>query len=322
MDSNDQGLQNGGAPPEPSQIPEGDNPVPSQENTGQLTDQELEQKLPDQDDRGVPTENVLGEMRRKMDKVMEELTSLKSMQHNSYQQPQQFQQVQQPYQQPNMQEQQAPQRQEQVAPRNADEVADIIDRECRDKYGAAFNAGTADYWEIEKFRDKRRTELSQAMVNARIKSVEATNVIKTEREKSFGRISGLYPDLINIQSNLAQAVLREAGRRAYTMGMSPQAYLEKDPYAIESITPMVASQLGIGAKAQSQPKIIPRQPNLPPSNFPGKQTQVQNDVKPTQADIDFGKRFKVDPKALAKVRNTSKNPEDNSFIDESGILYS
>lgn len=307
-----QGLQVDGNSPEPSQNLEGNVPVPSQEDTGQLTDQELQDMLPEQDDRGVPAKNVLSEALRKIDKLTETVNNLQSAQ---YQQPQPFQQ---PYQQPNYQ-QQVPKQQEQIIPNSADEVADIIDRECRDKFGAAFTAGTADYWEIERFRDKRRTELSQAMLDMRIKSVETNNVLKTERERSFARIVGLYPDLNSIQSPLTQTVFNEVNRRASLMGVSPQTYLERDPYVIESIAPLAAAQLGINAKAQGQPRIVPRQPNLPPNNFPGRQTKAKEGIKPTQDEVDFGKRFGIKPESLAKAKQKSS---DEGFVDESGLLYS
>ncbi len=312
-DAQNQGLQNDGDPLEPSQNLEGNDPDPSQDDTGQLTDQQLQDVLPDQDDRGVSAENVLGEMRRKMDKLIEEISTLKSNQP----QPQQFQQ---PYQQPDYQQQsQQDQRQsEQAIPRSPEEIAKIVDQEVRAKYGEAIRSGTLnDPFEMLTFQNKRTLELN-ALMSSNLNSVQS------ERFSSETRIKNVYPDLGNPQSQLAQGVLSELNRRAHTMRMTPQQLYEQDPYVFESIAPMVASRLGINAKAQRQPKIVPKQSNLPPSNFGGKQTVVQNGAKPTENDIEFSKRFGIKPESLVKVREASKNSgtDDNSFIDSSGRLYS
>lgn len=303
-DLQNQGLTQDGTPPEPSKPEEGKIPVPSQEDIDQVTNQELEKMLPDQDERGVPKENVLGELRRKMDEMMKDLSNIKSQ---AYQPQQQYQQPipQQPYQQP--------QPSQQVIPKTPEEIAEIVDKESREKFGEAFNNGTANYWEIRKFENKRFAELNRAMMST-------VNSIQAERSNSISRIMNIYPDLGNPQSQLSQGVLNELNRRAFVRGVTPQSLYEQDPYVLESIAPMVASQYGIGAKTQG-PKIQPRSNNsLPPQDFQGKQTIAKEDNKPTQADINFGKRFNVKPKTLADIRKNSPNPKE--FIDESNILLS
>jgi hypothetical protein len=318
QEPNDQGLPNDGTSPEPSQNLEGNDPVPSQENTGQLTDQDMQQMLPDQDDRGVPAENVLSEMRRKMDKMMDEVSSLKlSQQHNPYQQPQQFQQ---PYQQPNMQQQPQPQ---QIIPRDAEEIADIVDRECREKFGNAMATGTIeDYYREQRFRDKRRTELSESMMDEKFKSFRTNNYVQSERNSSENRIKGLYPDLNDLQSPLMMGVVNEVRRRADVYGVDPTSLYEKDPYLLESIAPVIANQIGIVAKAQNAPRIRQQQSSLPPKNFEGRQTPVQAKEKPSNEDVLFAQRFGIKPESLVKARNGADVNDPTMFIDKSGKLYS
>lgn len=314
MDPNDQGSQTDGNSPEPSQTQEGDNPVPSQEDAGQVTDQELEQMLPDQDDRGVPKENVLSEVRKKMDKVMEELNALKTLQSSFYQQPQPLQQGQQPYQQPNLQNQQQSQ---QIIPKDGREIAEIVRRESEEKFGV--NLENANYYELRAFENQRFAELNQAMTNESIKSMQTNNTIQGERNKSENRIKDLYPDLNNLQSPLARSVVNEIQRRAYARDIDPRKLYSQDPYLIESVAPSVALQMGIAAKAQTQTKIKPRQPGLPPNNFEGRQIKPQEKIRPTQEDIIFGKKFGVKPESLAEVR---EKPDPTMFIDETDMLLS
>jgi hypothetical protein len=306
---NDQGLQPDGISPEPSKDIEGNNPAPSQDDTGQVADQVTDQ-IPDQDDRGVPAENVLGEMRRKIDKVMGEFEEFKLNQ--SYQQSQNIQQ-QQPYQPPQQTYQQPQQQPQRIVPRTPDEIADIVDREMQEKYGEAFQNGTANYFEMQRFQNKRTAELTSAMMST-------SNSLQAERQNSFGRVVNLYPDLNNVNSNLARGVFNEINRRANVMGVNPQSYLERDPYAFESITPFVASQMGIGAKVQNGVKVQARPNNMPPSNFPGQETPKPKEIKPTQADVNLEKRFGVKAKTLATMRE--KSPGSSVFVDESNILIS
>lgn len=294
-----QGLQTDGNSPEPSQKPEGNNPDPSQEKTDQLTDQELEQMLPDQDGRGVPKENVLSEVLRKINKLTDDITSLKSA-SQSYRQSQSY--SQQPYQQPVQQQSQS---QIQIIPRNPAEIAEIVDKEAREKYGEAFIQGQVDYWELQKFQNKRVAELSNLMMRN-------VNNIQTERFNSLSRIKGLYPDLNNINTPLTQAVFNEINRRAISMGLTAQEYVEKDPYVFESVTPSVASQLGIGVKVQTQPKLKPKQSNLPPNSFEGRQTIPKEEIKPSEEDIAFGQGFGIKPETLTNIKKN--NPDPRKFI--------
>ncbi|MFX0022190.1 MAG: hypothetical protein ACFE9S_07675 [Candidatus Hermodarchaeota archaeon] len=297
-----QGSQLDGNPPEPSQDTEGNTPVPSQDNTGQLTDQQLEQMLPDQDDRGVPKENVLSEVLRKVNKLSERFDNLEATKiQQQYQQPIQ----QQPYQ--------PPQQSQSITPRTADEIAEIVDKEAREKYGDAFAQGTVDYWELQKFQNRRTVELTRQMMSN-------VNSVQSERIRSEARIKEFYPDL-QPNTALSHGVLNELNRRAYMMGISPQSLYERDPYILESITPLVARQMGINSKIQnSNIKIQPKSDNLPPNNFPGRETPKPENIKPTQNDINVGKRFGVKPETLANIRQ--KSPGSSEFIDESGMLYS
>lgn len=310
MDSqNDQGLPQDGIPPEPSQQNlEGNDPAPSQEEPGQITDQELEGMLPDQDSRGVPKENVLSEVLRKVNKLTEDLDGLRSAQS----QPQNYQQ---PYQQPNIQ-QQMPQPQPQPKaeiPRTPQEAAQIIDREVRDKFGSRMGEPNFDPLEMLNYQNQRTLELNSMMTRN-------LNSIQMERNSSESRVKSLYPDLNNLQSQLAQGVLAELNRRAYLGGLRPEELYNKDPYVLESIAPVIASQLGIGAKAQGQPKIAPKQPNLPPSGFGGRQTVPKEDIKVTEADVAFERGFGVKAKTLAEIRKNSPDPRE--FVSDVKNLLS
>jgi hypothetical protein len=303
-DLNDQGLQNDGGSPEPSQNLEGNNPDPSQDNADQGGSQDLEGGLPAQDNRGVPAQNVLSEMLRKMDKLTEEINTMKM----SQQRPQQFREYHEPVQQ-----RQPQQQQQQIIPRSPEEIAEIVEKESREKFGQDFSEGKADYWEISRFQNKRLAELNSIMM-------QNINSVQSERINSEARIKGVYADLNNHQSPLSQGVFNEISRRAYMSGMSPENYYKQNPYVLESVAPLVANNLGITPKVSGLPKIQQKQNNnLPPSNFEGRNSVHKGQIKPTQEDVLLGKRFGVKAETLAKVRETGDPTE---FIDESNILLS
>lgn len=311
-----QGLQQDGDSPEPSQDIEGDHPVPSQEGTDQLQGQELNDPIPGQDSRGVSAENVLSEVLRKINNLNEKFNTLESRQTQSYQQP---------YQNPHFQNQQVqPQMQPKISiPKTSEEAARIIDVEVREKYGKAMLEPGFDPLEMLTYREKRTFELNEMMANERFKSFQASNSIQAERYNSENRIKNLYPDLIDPQSKLAQATLNELNRRAYSMGMSGQELYNKDPYILESIAPMAANQLGIAVKAKNPPKIVPMKNSLPPSGFEGKHTPSNKEGKPTEEDILFAQRFNIKPESLAKARKDNGSEDDPTmFVDKSGKLYS
>lgn len=306
-DLNDQGLQNDGGSPAPSdtQGQEGNlNPDPSQDNTDQGAIQDLQNQLPAQDDRGVPAQNVLSEVLRKMNDMSEEIKNLRSQQ---YQQPKQFQE----YHEPNLQQRQP---QQQVIPRNAEEAARIIDAEVREKFAEKAGQPGFDAFEMLNYQNKRMMELNNLMSRN-------YSSMQIERSNSETRVRGFYPDLNNPQSQLSQNVVNEINRRAYMNNMSVKDYYQNNPYIFENITPMVAANMGIIPKVTNQVKIQPKpNNNLPPANLSGRQpAQRPNIEKPTQDDIAFGQRFGIKPDSLVKSRGQS---DPTNFIDESNILLS
>jgi len=306
QDTKDQGLTNNdGKSLEPSDL-EGDiGQDPSMTDTDLEDAKVTEPQIPDQDDRGVPAQNVLSEMLRKVDKLTEELGVLRTGQNTM----QGFQQ------QATIPVQAQPQQQvPQKVPRTPSDVANMVEKETREKFGEALQAGNADFWEVNRFQHERFAELNAVMT-------QNLSRISSERIISENRIQGLYDDLKNPQSQLSQATFREIQRRAYIRGMDPQDYYAQDPNVVESVAPIVAQQLGITPKFNNKVKIKPlSKGSLPPQNFDGRATVNDDKIVPTAEEIAFSKRFGVKAETYANMKKVS--PGATEFTDDGESLLS
>jgi len=287
-----QGSQPDGGTPDPSQQPQDGEPTPapSQEPGGQEPQpQQAADALPAQDDRGVPAQNVLAEMRRKLDQTMEAVRQM-SENFTRYQQPQAG-----GYQPPIPQQVQA--QPQQRMPVTFDEAAEILTKEVQEKISSG---EITDQMQLETFRNRRFFELNQQVQNA----VLAT---QNERAVSEQRIKAAYPDLSDMQSPLSRAVINEIVRRSSLPGQKD--LYKNNPYCLEGIVPYVASSLGIQPKFNGR-RVQPTTPTNLPQNIGGRASSIPpaDTYVPTEVELALSPKYGNDPVAMAKFNREHPDP--------------
>lgn len=269
-----------GAPPaegEGIEAPE----TPSQETPPEVPPQE--EVIPEVDDRGVPAQNVLGEMRKKYSKVYEENQALRAR----------LDDIERRMQSPAVDQQSTPAIQKSEA-EMIQQIQTEVDQAIAE--GKITTQGQA----FGYYEQRRRELMPQPDITQAIQKQVQT---MSTRGASEQRAIGEFPDLKDRNSSLSQAVLREIQARG-------KDYIEKNPYYLEEITPRIAMQMGIRPKSWNGSNQVRHklQPGLADAGL-RTPTKHQEIATPSDADKHLAQFFKTDPNEIAKMRKKQANQE-------------
>lgn len=294
----DQGLQQDGGTPDPSKQGGDITPEPSQDAAPAKEPEpkpQADDAIPDVDDRGVPSHNVLSEMRKKIDQLIENQRQM-SEEFTRYRTPQAG-----GYQPTSVPQQTQPQPQVKM-PTTVEEAAEILTKEVNEKITSG---EITEVTQLETFRNRRMFELNQQVQTA-------MTMRQTERNISNSRILEIYPELRDPQSNLSRTVLNEIQRRSSINGYN---IYEKDPYCLENITPFIASRLGIQPRLNG--RLHQKQPTSLPQNIGGRGTvkPPSEVIAPTEVEKVMSPKYGNDPVEMAKFNREHPDPRSISVED-------
>lgn len=306
MANSQQQAANGGSPT-PQAAP-GTSPAPDNEMSALVSEEVREQveeaaiegsppepepselpASPEPEHREPPVQNLLGEQKRLIDKLHNELELVKN----------QLNVVQQARVQP----------QEPAAiakPARNVKIGDIINREVE----AKFQAGELSWErpnEVFAYRENRTEEL---LAERNLAKTRMDTVRFQSASAAVNKAKTMGYDLNNVADPLAQNVQREIATRAASVGMSPQEYIELVPTVFEDALNKIAWQLNPQQPAGAPRRELAQTITPPVSDIPtARRKVVEKGPEPTDVDKTFSNRYGSDFKRVTEVMKSVRNPE-------------
>jgi len=233
-----------------------------------------------------PLQNQYAELKRKLDKTIQQNEWLMSQLQNN-----QTQQVAA-----------TPQPKTSFQPTQAD-FGEIIVKELQQKVASGEIDGN-NYYDVIRFQARRTQEL---VAESTMKQTKVQTERQVSESRAIKKAKDLGYDITNRQDPMGALAWQEVGRRASTLGMTAQEYYNVFPYAFEDAINAVSGTLPTKQQQQLQMK----QATLPISDInTARRKPVEKEPEPTELDNALSRRYGSDFKTVSRIQKTVQDPKN------------